>query len=791
MTSVLTGQLILGTDKRNPLFTVYAEEEEEQLHVYYGLELLEVVSADRNDPNFKMLVGRLYNCGLNLVVLQRTFEVDPKTIQRWAGALRSREAHQLLRVLAGRRGGRKLTPEIEAYVRVRWPDLSREGTYGLGKRLRQEIASVFNVKLSQETLRPLMGKLRRGEGLSGERTSSQGVETTASGLPESSQDGLDGQEVGPPARETPCGCAPEGAPECSEPLSALASPVRLEAAPQTHWCDHAGVLVFAPTLLALAQVLNPPEALFKQWLASLLLGALNIEQTKFLNWEDLSRLLGSVVRFPHPQRQELERVATEASFQALARFNARQISADTQRDFYFDPHTQHYTGEQNVLEGWCPAIRWADTALHSDFIHTAAGQPLYFETTDNFADLRERFFGVVERCRKVLECPPERVLTWVVDRGIFGKEVFEKVLADPRMHLITWEKGYEAQSWPPAGGVSGSMVIERARNKAEDIRSYHLQYWDRLWPKDERLRQIVVQATNPKGLAIQVSVLTDDLKAAAVKILRLIFCRWVQENDFKYLDKHFGINQITSYGAIRYEELRAQVEDRQVRSAQAKAWQEQRGQLRLEQGRLLLLQAKNEHEAAQRQKRIQELEPAPAAELRDRELARLRHGKTRSQNIRQERQKQIEALSQELAELEKKAQGTPKTESRLERMIEEQMVRMEPHNKRLMDSLRVIARNAFYEVLAPFKKAYNNYRDDHDQFRQLTQASGVLEVGGEQIVVHLLPRLTYSPQWRRIIAEMLEGLNEQQPVLPDGSGRRLKFRLASRTELKLTIQSHG
>ena len=22
--------------------------------------------------------------------------------------------------------------------------------------------------------------------------------------------------------------------------------------------------------------------------------------------------------------------------------------------------------------------------------------------------------------------------------------------------------------------------------------------------------------------------------------------RWVQENDFKYLDKHFGINQITS-----------------------------------------------------------------------------------------------------------------------------------------------------------------------------------------------------------------------------------------------------
>jgi len=36
-----------------------------------------------------------------------------------------------------------------------------------------------------------------------------------------------------------------------------------------------------------------------------------------------------------------------------------------------------------------------------------------------------------------------------VDRGIFGAEVFEKVLADPALHLITWQKGYVAQSWDP------------------------------------------------------------------------------------------------------------------------------------------------------------------------------------------------------------------------------------------------------------------------------------------------------------------------------------------------------
>jgi hypothetical protein len=272
--------------------------------------------------------------------------------------------------------------------------------------------------------------------------------------------------------------------------------------------------------------------------------------------------LGAVVRFPHPQRQELERVANETSLQALVRFNARQIGADQQSDFYFDPHTKHYTGQQNVLEGWCAAIRWVDKAMHSDFIHTAQGQPLYFETADNFADLRERVFAVVERCRTGLAWPAQRVLTWVVDRGILGKEVFAKVLANPALHLITWEQGYEAQAWPPVGGVSGSGVIEQARNRAEDVRSYHLEYGDRAWPKDQRLRQLVVQATNPNGRTIQVAMLTDDGQRAASQILRLIFGRWVQENDFKYLDKHFGINQITSYGPTGYEQLRQQVEDR-------------------------------------------------------------------------------------------------------------------------------------------------------------------------------------------------------------------------------------
>ena len=151
-------------------------------------------------------------------------------------------------------------------------------------------------------------------------------------------------------------------------------------------------------------------------------------------------------------------------------------------------------------------------------------------------------------------------------------------------------------------------MIERPRNRAEDVRSYPLEYWDRTWPQDQRLRQLVVQVTNPQGRVIQVAILTEDKAAPAAGIVRGMFNRWLQENDFKYLDKHFGINQITRYGVTGYEELRQKVTDRQVRSAEMKALGEQKRQLRAQQGRLLLLQAKGEHQAAPRQQRLAELE---------------------------------------------------------------------------------------------------------------------------------------------------------------------------------------
>lgn len=384
------------------------------------------------------------------------------------------------------------------------------------------------------------------------------------------------------------------------------------------------------------------------------------------------------------------------------------------------------------------------------------------------------------------------MISCVVDRGIFGAEVFEKVLADPALHLITWQKGYVPQAWDPKA-VQGQLVIQRARNAAEDLRSYHFEYLDRAWPANAKLRQLVVQATNPRGAVVQVAILTDDGARPAAEAIRLIFNRWIQENDFKYLDKHYGINQITSYRVIRYEQLRGQVTDRDVISGQAQAVRQQRKRVRQQQARLLLVQENCDHSAAQRQKLLAEL-AARQAQAEDPnalglQIVKLQQAQKRYEAKSQTRREQIRKRSEELCALEKQASQHQEKVSRLETMIAANMVRMEPESKRLMDTLRITVRNVFYRALEPFKKAYDNYRDDHDYFRQLTLASGVLEVGVEKITVHLMPTVNYPPQLQRIIGKLLEQVNQQGLVLPDGSQRKLQFRLGQRSELRVSVQS--
>ena len=736
-------QKIIGVDKKNPVFTLWRDPESSGgIHVYFGTELMEVVPDDRNNPQFKLMIARLYLAGIKPKKLTGMFGPARTTIKRWADALSGGDGERLIQALAGPGPKRKLTVEVIAFVKMRFGQIYAENHYTYSRQIRNEIEQVFNRSISGETLRPLLRQFK--------------AEFKAPNA-DNSADTDDPEKADPcdlPERQntesvvTPADNENDSTDNRNHSLAFYQDPQQ----PHPLFCHHVGVLLFSHLLTALWQCLGDKTRMIQQWIVTILLGAVNIEQTKTLDFDSLQRLLGKpVIPTLYSQRTYLEEFADQENLIELLDFNADLIDAGSSTDFYYDPHTKHYTGAHKILKGWCAKIRGVGKVLHMDFIHTDKGQPVFVEHSDNFHDLRERFPQTVTAFRRMMRFDEERPLTFIIDRGIFKIALFSELRDKLNVHSVTWEKGYQKGQWQEEQ-KSGEFMIRRTKNSSKDLKNYSFVFIDRPWSKDPSIRQIIVKATNPRNRTIEVSILATDQERSAIWIITAMFHRWLQENDFKYLDKHFGINEITSYAVLSYRKLQNFVEDKQVKSGTLKALERQRYHLQEQLGRLLVKEC-------------------------------MTSGDHQDRGVR------IETLKSQLSQIEDQIKANRAKVSRLEEVIQDEFHRLNTRRKALLDSIKIIARNMFYQQLEPFRQLYDNYRDDHVILRNLSRADGFVYFGRNSIEVILCPTMQYQPQIRCHIEAMLEQLNDQTPLMPDESGRTIHFQLKKKTSKLFAIQN--
>lgn len=743
-------QTIMGTDKRNPLFTICRTNDSKAIYIYYGAALLEIVTDDKNDPAFKLLLARLYNARVNCSIMVKKFGIARTTMKRWGEALKSGDPEKLVTALSGSGSPRKLTPEIRQFATVRFQDIYQQTHYNYSAVIRQEIEKIFGKKISGETLRPLFKDLKANYC--------------------SSQSNTEPAEPTPEDHNRSCSCDSNVEPsQLEEPTNERKSnslnsynqpyPSRDVVGDNnnnrnqtiklyfienvTGFSHHLGVLIFSPLLAKLTEFITTGNRLILQWIINILLGAKNIEQTKLVDFESLKLILPEVTANLNSQRTLLAQMASNNVVSELIRFNAELISASRGRDFYYDPHTKRYTGIKKILKGWCPNIRMADKALHTDFIHTSDGHPVYVEHNDNYYDLRKRFPQTIARFRQQAAIDESASLTYIVDRGIYSIASFSDIIDDSSSHIISWEKGYQHDKWD-ADKPIGKFVVYKSKNNNENLVTYKFEYIDQKWSRDPRMRQLIVRATNPRGTTIEVAILADDLTRNGMEIIQLIFSRWLQENDFKYLEKHFGINQITSYKSVSYRQLQVLLDDQQVVRGEYKAYQEKARKIKSKLKNLLLTNHRNEKSDCKREQ-------------------------------------QITQLTNELNDVEQTISKSQKEQSKLQFLVAQEYLQLNTDNKLVMDYIKIVARNMFYICLAPFKTEYNNFRDDHVLFRNLTQSHGYISISGDEISVTLYPTVNYQPKVRNIINGLLEKINASQPVFPDGSNRTFCLKLGEKT----------
>ena len=741
--------------------------------VFIGLAFLEKVPAAINHPSFKMFLGRLFNAGFSARLLESLFGVSRTSIVRWGAALKSDDMERIKTAFSGQGARKKITQSIACYIKDRYLELKGiEKNYNV--LIRGEVKKYFNEHISSESARKIFLEVREEQRIQNKNRA--GVECT--GFSES-QELFD-------THEDPNGCEKEAQPpaietflESSRKYSCQTVLQRFSLREgQSVYCHHAGLLLLRHRMEEVFY--ENQEQLDRQTVAQILLGAVNHEQAKKINFSSLEMLIGSVITNIDYQRKKMDALATPENTFRLQSQNVRFLQANCKTIFYFDPHTSDYTGILPVLKGWCGGKHTIEKITNLDFIHDNEGNPCYVEHADNYYEMRHRFFFCAQRFHRTLPAP-ENSITWVIDRGIYGLNALREIVKQGD-NIITWEKNYKADGWNENSFIGKtSFFIER--NNAQDKQFYRFEYQEIPWERDRTFRKFIVRATNPKNKKIEVSILCSNKDLSAHTIIYAIFRRWLQENDFGYMDRHVGINEMTSRAYQLYEAINDTLTDRLAPARKYKARKKEKTKLEeklktnlLKRRKLVKshLKKRREEEAAiiKNEQHIQQLQQEEASKSRDKELKRAQtkqtqierkqiKNKTNRATATKKLKSQMSEQTSKIETLEKTLDTLYREESRLEILVDENNVRLDFRRKAYMDALRIISRNIFYSHLRDFRPLYNNYRDDHVIIRHLTQSPGIIENCGGTLYVSLLPSMEFSKKKQKVINEYLLKINEQ------------------------------
>jgi hypothetical protein len=562
---------------------------------------------------------------------------------------------------------------------------------------------------------------------------------------------------------------------------------------------HAGQALFAAEMAGFADPFQ------RQLLGQILQGAVNIEQSKTLCAHSLANFTGPVIGSLGEQRDALHAQACPETVEAIWLLNAELLADGPGRGdrFYFDPHVKEYSGQEKVVQGWSGRSHAVTKALNVDAFHSLSGRPCFFAHHSAYYDMRERFF--LGRALFDLLFPPDkrRGRTFIIDRGIYALPALQNFGLDD---VITWEKGYTAGSgWEDERAVV-EFTRQRTRNSSTDVQTVVFRCQESAWERDRSFRRIVVRASRPGTKDIEVSVITSHPTMSVEDVVWAIFRRWVQENDFKYLDTHFGINQLPSRRTIGFAEAADRFEDRDVdcpeyrelkksvhtlESRLGKLLVRQRKQHK-EGGELRLRQAKHRAEGealqAAMQARLAELRehgapaPLPGDDPADRHDAHRRAGTKLAARLAANLKNQdkaaadIAAIEAQLAPLEGRLCDAVRKRSRLQLLADGGYRMLETRTKSFMDALRATASNLFRNLQERYRAICDNFRDDHVLVRMLTRCSGTLQRTPEALVVRLWLPGTLQPHRVRDLERLLVQIQDHaNSRLPDAKPLRLEL----------------
>lgn len=407
--------------------------------------------------------------------------------------------------------------------------------------------------------------------------------------------------------------------------------------------------------------------------------------------------------------------------------------------YYLDGHFCPYSGTRPLPKAWNAKRRLVEPGQIDHYVHDATSRALFFINRPFNQQLVTAVPQILAEIRAV--APRDASILLIFDRGGYSGPLF-KDLTDQGIGFITYLKGRPARRRFPA-----EAFVRRwwaVTDPAGIRRPQRMVY--RLLEKGTRIRGAgLVRTLVVADEDAQVPILTNRADLPAAKVVHLLRMRWRQENSFKYLSAHYGVEQLIQHDATTHPDERQLANPRRAQL---------RAQITTVQGDVV----RTEAALARALTAATPADSAPGLTPTARTL-----------------QREIGTLQARLTRLERRWKQTPATVPAPTLTGSRARATINSERRNLVNAIKIATYNAERWLGRRFFRHYQDPRDWLTIFRSVLQLPGhVTMEGPDRLRVVLRP--PDQPRVRRALATMLEEINCMDGRL-FGQGPKLTFAL--------------
>jgi transposase len=494
-----------------------------------------------------------------------------------------------------------------------------------------------------------------------------------------------------------------------------------------------------------------------------------VEQLQYETPGELGKLMG-LDRIPEVRclRQKLSKLSQNEAPQSWAGVLSREWMEQNPQlagTLYVDGHVRLYHGKQTELpRRYVSRQRLCLRGTTDYWVNDALGQPFFsVERPIDHGLLEALRNDVVPRLLKEVPGQPtaEQLeadlylsrFVIIFDREGYSPAFFREMWQDHRIACITYHK-YPKKVWPESWFTETEVTMpngEVVTMKLAEMGSWIGSRKDGLWVRETR---------KLTSSGHQTSLISTAYGRLSRENAAHLFSRWSQENFFRYMMEHFGIDALNEY--------RTEAISGTNRPVVNPAWRELDRQQRSVKSKL-----------TQRQARFAALTLHPEAE--ETQISQWEKSKA-------DLQEQIEQFENELAVLKEQTKSTPKHLAWEDLPEGEKFERLAPSRKRLTDTVKLVAYRAETAMATIVRERLSHGDEARSLIRDLfrsdadicpDESAGVLEVR-----LHTLA----NPRSNRAIQHLLDHLNAAEFTYP-GTNLRLTYTLAAAPPNDATVPS--